>query len=48
MSTVDRFAGVITLSIAPGCEEEVSALMHSLEGEMHMEAVAPGDGALFA
>ena len=39
LSTLDRGAGVIMLTIAPGCEAEVSQLIRGLSQEVMLEPV---------
>ena len=41
MRTIDGPSGTVLVSISPGCEDEVDAVLHDLEKEIMMEIVAP-------
>ncbi|MGD8542831.1 MAG: DUF4911 domain-containing protein [Desulfobacteraceae bacterium] len=38
LTTLEREAGTVRLAIAPGCEEEVAAVLNDLSPEIRMEA----------
>ncbi len=39
VTTVDPLAGIVTLSIAPGCEAEVEMVLQDLKKDVMMEPV---------
>jgi len=42
MRTVDSEAGSVVLHVAPGCEQDVSAIVDDLKGHIRIEASKPG------
>ncbi|MDY6824768.1 MAG: DUF4911 domain-containing protein [Thermodesulfobacteriota bacterium] len=41
LTTLDRFAGTVMLSIAPGAESDVAAVLARLENGILIEAISP-------
>ncbi|MDY6905622.1 MAG: DUF4911 domain-containing protein [Thermodesulfobacteriota bacterium] len=47
LTTIDRDAGTVVLSIAPGCETDVTAVIERLKTEILMESITiPDTGGL--
>ena len=41
LTTLDRFAGTVMLSIAPGAESEVAAVLARLKNDIMIEPISP-------
>jgi hypothetical protein len=48
VSTVDPALGLVSISIAPGCEDDISEILNAERGNLRLREVDPGSDLLRA